>query len=160
MKQKNFNRQNMVIYEELLFQSNWFIWILTVIPWQVNFIPVIYYYINKWRINFNVLNDFFFLCFIFSLMSIFKNVLLILSYIHWWVSGHDFHIKSLLYANSHHNSNKMIYGPWKNNTQSHMEKQKPWTAKTLWYNKRISKGIIIHHFKVYYTAIIIKTTWY
>ena len=41
-----------------------------------------------------------------------------------------------------------------------MEKQKPKIAKTILYNKRNSRGIILSGLKLYYRATVIKTTWY
>jgi hypothetical protein len=41
-----------------------------------------------------------------------------------------------------------------------MEKQKPRIGRTIWYNKRASRGITISDFGLYYKAIIIKVAWH
>ena len=55
---------------------------------------------------------------------------------------------------AHQNHNTIFHRPQKNNTQLHMEKQK----NSILYNKGTSGDIIIHDFKVYYRAKIIKNS--
>jgi hypothetical protein len=54
----------------------------------------------------------------------------------------------------------MLHRDRKGNSQIHLEQQKSGIVKTILNNKRNSVGITILKLKVYYRAIVIKSTWY